>query len=335
MPTATDAAQSMVDAGSVGAVAAVLRDGELEAAACGVADLETGEPLTTAHRFRIGSISKTYTAALLLLLAEDGLLGLDDLALEYVDGLDPRITVRHLLSHRSGLFDSITDGDIAERNFFGEPYTCDPRAHLAVAPRYPLRFEPGTRAQYSNTNFQTLGLIAERVAGSSLGSLLEHRVFRPCGLERTTFAPVPGIEDGLARGYALPGGCFPTGAGPRDATLYLHGAWADGSIVADAADALRFYERLLSGGLVSATSRAAMLTEHGYDEERHRTHGLGIFGRETRCGMSWGHGGMNPAYISGIRATADGSRIALVTLNSQGPRLPLASLKAVETLFCA
>src|SRR6266568_4754925 len=165
--TPASAAEAQIAAGAPGTVVAVLEEG-LETAAAGVAEIATAQPMTSRHRLRTQSIGKTYTASIVLLLVADGRLGLDDPAAAYIPELDPRITIRFLLSHRSGLFDHVFDGELAERNFFGDPYEADPREQLAVSLRYPLRFAPGEGLEYSNTGFQVLGLIAEEVTGRPL-----------------------------------------------------------------------------------------------------------------------------------------------------------------------
>ena len=136
------------------------------------------------QRFRIGSVTKTFTATIVLQLVQEGTLGLDSTLEDHVPGVVPRgeeITIRHLLQHRSGLAD-ITEYpewlNKAERS----PST-SPINSLRFAASKPLAFKPGTRARYSNTNYIALGLVIEKVTGRSYAEELEQRVLDPLGLD--------------------------------------------------------------------------------------------------------------------------------------------------------
>jgi CubicO group peptidase (beta-lactamase class C family) len=113
---------SIIAAGAIGAI--VWIDGEAEAA--GFANLETREPMTPQHRTRVGSIDKTYMAVVAVTIFDD----LDVTAARWVPELDERITLRHLLSHRSGLFDYMWDGETYERLAFDPPALSDSQAFL-------------------------------------------------------------------------------------------------------------------------------------------------------------------------------------------------------------
>ena len=162
---------SIIAAGAIGAI--VWIDGETEAA--GFANLEMHEPMTPLHRVRVGSIDKTYMAVVAVTVFDD----LDVPAARWVPQLDERITLRHLLSHRSGLFDYMWDGETYEQLAFGPPALSDPEAFLQAALRYPLR--NFGEVSYSSSNYAALDLILERATGESLGNLLQderlnHRV---------------------------------------------------------------------------------------------------------------------------------------------------------------
>ena len=142
---------------------AVHRDERLEAAA-GLADVGTGEPLTADHRFRIGSVTKIFVAALVLQLVDDGLLELDGDAAPFAEG----ITVRQLLNHTSGLPDFV--GDVVE---FFEPYRRDlghrwelgSREELQLVLELPRLFPPGEGWAYHGSNYIVLRLLVEEATG--------------------------------------------------------------------------------------------------------------------------------------------------------------------------
>lgn len=169
--------------GSRAVSAAVMRDGELlHQVALGVRT-SAGEPLTTADRFRVASISKTITAIVVLRLVEDGVLGLDapvgpalaeHLGVSGAAGVDA-ITTRHLLTHRSGFAQY-------EDLFFAREVESCPDAARAGLSR-PLRDVPGASFRYSNLNFCLLGLLIEIVTGESYESAVDTRLLAPLGID--------------------------------------------------------------------------------------------------------------------------------------------------------
>ena len=245
------------------------------------------------QRFRIGSVTKTFTATIVLQLVQEGTLRLDSTLEDHVPGVVPRgeeITIRHLLQHRSGLA-NITDYpgwlNQAERS----PST-SPINSLRFAASKPLAFKPGSQGRYSNTNYIALGLVIEKVTGRSYAEELKERVLDPLGLSRTelpTTRRVPDLADG---GYNpnLP--------------------WAAGAIVSNAHDLSRFYSALLSGRLLSSASLASMKkTVAGI--------GLGIFQTTLPCGRSWGHLGYIVDYQTLVSASEEGDRVAVVSLRGR------------------
>jgi D-alanyl-D-alanine carboxypeptidase len=174
-------------------------------------------------RFRIGSVTKSFVATVVLQLVGEGRLGLDDPLERWLPGAVPggeRITIRQLLNHTSGLY-NYTDAllgpllakptrqayqQLAARSFA-------PRALVAMATRHRPLFPPGTRFAYSNTNYILLDLVVERVTGARLAAQLHRRIVQPLGLEATE---LPGtqrrIRGGHAHGYAPPDrpGCSAT-----------------------------------------------------------------------------------------------------------------------------
>src|SRR5581483_5260369 len=136
-------AESIVAAGAVGAITYV--DGDTHTA--GFANLATGELLTPRHRVRLGSIDKLFLAVVAVEIFDD----LDVSASTWIPELDGRITLRHLLAHRSGLFDYMWDGETYEQLAFGPPALSDPAAYLRAALRYPLR--SFGEVSYSSSNY--------------------------------------------------------------------------------------------------------------------------------------------------------------------------------------
>jgi D-alanyl-D-alanine carboxypeptidase len=284
-------AEGIVDVGAVGAITYV--DGEV--AVAGFANLETQERFTMQHRFRVGSIDKTFIAVVAVSVLDD----LDAAAASWLPQLDRRITLRHLLAHRSGLFDYMWDGETYERRAFGPPALSDPEAFLAAALRYPLR--NFGEVSYSSSNYAALDLILERETGRPLGELIHAYVLEPFGLARTTFQNGLEAPPDVARGYALKHGMFPVASSPHDVSEY----WADRSIASDVFDLASFLEQVLATYPELVDGR------------------MGIRMQETPRGAVFGHGGTMAGYTTQVWATRDASRVIVVAANSHS--LPVSA----------
>jgi len=251
-----------------------------------------------AGRFRIGSVTKTFTATIVLLLAEERRLRLSDSLEKHLPGVVPRggeITIRQLLNHRSGLVNYTDYGSWLERA--GRSPSTRPIDLLRFAGSKPLGFEPGSRGVYSNTNYIALGLVIEKVTARSYGQELEQRILRPLKLDHTELPEtrrLPDLDDG--------------GANPNL-------TWAAGAIVSNARDLSRFYSAVLSGGLLSAGSlRQMKRTVDGT--------GLGVGVTDLPCGRFWGHGGFILDYATLVTASEKGDRVAVVSTHGGFSGLP-------------
>ena len=292
-------AEALVRRGVIGAV--TYADGEVETA--GLADVATGEPMTPRHRFRIGSGTKAYVAYLATLLVDD----LDQI----VVGGD--VTWRHLLTHRSGLFDATWDGELDQEWLFGPPTRSDPRRVTVVSLSYPRRFAPGAEYRYCNTNYDFAGLALEAQTGTPLRELLRKHVFEPLGLANTTFEEEPVVPTGASHGYALKGGMMPVDEEPRDVTEYLIGAWASGAIASDVFDLARFF----------AFAVPLLAPEE-----------LGVHRHDYPCGTAWGHSGGIAGYFANVRCSPDGSHVVALLSNTQSIKVARALDVATRKLYC-
>src|SRR5258708_18223955 len=179
------AKQTLARTGTPSASVAVVQGGKIVyVQAYGDARLDPRTPARPEMRYSIGSISKQFTAAAILLLAEEGKLSLDDKVSKFVPGLTRgnEVTIRQLLSHTSGYQD-----------FWPQDYvpplmlkSISAAAILDMWAKKPLDFDPGTKWQYSNTNYVIAGLIVEKASGKSLLQFLRERVFKPLGMESVT-----------------------------------------------------------------------------------------------------------------------------------------------------
>ncbi|HEY7197410.1 MAG TPA: serine hydrolase domain-containing protein [Gaiellaceae bacterium] len=316
--------------------------------AAGVGDLRSGAPMPTDGRMRLESVSKIYTAALVLRLAQEGRLSLEDTVEQWLPGMLPygdSITVRHLVTMRSGLIDT---NDIAARPAFYLARVRDAglrnrltalsrraEAHpaMTVSPVWwirwaawePLLFEPGTSFHYSNIGYEVLGLIAARAAHASLGELYRTRIFVPLRLERTAYDPQGPIAGPHARGYTMT-----AGKGPVDATDRHVAIGAGGGIVSDAEETAAFLRALMKGRLLAPRNVAAM-----------RGPNLWLGGERTGCGgAAYGWSGGGNGFKTNVWVNRDGSRVAVLLLNGRTAGKEQSSgdgdaAGALARLYCA
>ena len=193
---------AMQKASVPGALVGIWQDGRAPyVRTFGVRNVATRQPMARDLYMRIGSTSKTFTVTAILLLADQGKLGLDDPIDRYVTGVPSgnQITLRQLAAMRSGLYNYTddTNQDLSQQPF----RQWAPRELLEIAGRHPLLFPPGSAFDYSNTNTVLLGMVVEKVSGQSLASYIEQNILQPVGMTRTVFPAGAEMPSPHARGY--------------------------------------------------------------------------------------------------------------------------------------
>jgi CubicO group peptidase (beta-lactamase class C family) len=233
---------------------AVVRDGQIiKAAACGFADLELGVPATPRTVFQIQSITKTFTSAAILLLADEGKLSLDDSVAKYLEGTPDAwkdITIRHLLTHTSGIKDFINAPTRSLRLDVSEEDVLE-----ATAPR-PLNFQPGERYAYSNTNYHLLAMIIRKLTGKWYGDFLRERIFVPLGMTNTRPVSLSAIITNRASGYIWTGQGHRKGAFIAESIL----SYGGGGILSTAPDMALWAQALVSGKVLKPEALAKVWT---------------------------------------------------------------------------
>ncbi|GGT08895.1 serine hydrolase domain-containing protein [Streptomyces chromofuscus] len=285
----------------------------------GVADLRTGERRSPADRYRVGSITKTFVATVLLQLEAEGRLSLDDTVEEWLPGVvrgnghdGRRITLRRLLNHTSGVYDYTSDEEFVrtyflEDGFFEHRYdTKRPAELVAVAMAHRPYFAPGTSWSYSNTNYVLAGMVIQEATGRPYGAEIRDRIIEPLHLRATS---VPGtrvtVPQPSSRAY---GKLAQTTTGPTYDVTALNPslAYAAGEMISDSADLNRFYRALLGGRLLPERQLKAMKTTVAIDGAPNAGYGLGLLDRKLSCGVHvWGHGGGIHGSSSEAVTTAD------------------------------
>ena len=270
--------------------------------AFGHANLATGEKLTPRHRFRIASHTKSFTAAGIMKLREQGKLRLDDPVGQYVRGLHPRIAetpVAQLLSHSAGL---TRDGD--DEGYFTDRRAYLDKRELLAALQSPPAIRPNSRFKYSNHGFGLLGLVIEAISGESYSAWIEREIVKAAGL-RETSPDMPAAKGSkriaFARGHSieLPAGRRFVIPGDNSA----HAIAPAAGFVSTAADVARFFAQLAPNAkrsVLSAGSRREMTRKHWRNPNASLEgyYGLGIMSGSTG-GWDWfGHTGAFQGYIS-------------------------------------
>ncbi len=288
------------------------------AGSAGVRTLHGGK-VPTDGRYRVGSITKTFVATVVLQLVDEGELALDDPVSTYLPeyGLDPRITVRMLLQHTSGLFNYTgeprPDGTIEPGiPLYGNDYaenrfrTYHPDELIAVALAKPARFEPGTSWSYSNTNYILAGQLVERLTGTSYATQIRQRILRPLGLRETVLPGAwPGIPGPHAHGY------YAYRQGDRLRVLdvtRVNPTWAGaaGEIISTTRDLDRFIAALFAGRLLSADLLAEMREPLQLDPINGYGLGLETANVGPECGGVYqGHTGRVHGYQSYLFSNGD------------------------------
>jgi D-alanyl-D-alanine carboxypeptidase len=328
------------------AAAIVFRDGSRWTGAAGLADVAAGIPVRPGTPFALASISKTFTAALILQLVSEGRLALTDSATDRLAGepgvsIDRRITIAQLLDHTSGLRDYFLNARI-EAAFAANPDARWTAAQAMAFAGRPLA-APGARFYYSNTNYLLLGRIAERVIGQPLGVALRERFFGPLGLLTASYQGLDQPFLPLARGYrfttdrpdeppVLLAGT--TGVVPFSAAVTASGG--AGSVAASATDVATWARALYSGRVLGLLTTATMLADAArptaLDPQLPYGYGVQVLPIDGR--PSLGHSGR---YL-GARAVVrdfplDGLTIAVLTNQSRtDPTLILVDLLRVAVL---
>lgn len=278
--------------------------------AYGKARLEPPTAATPAMRYSIGSISKQLTAAAILLLAQDGKLTLDDPVGKYVPGLTrgDAITIRQILSHTSGY------PDYAPQDYmipdWEKPVSAD--ALLDRWARKDLEFEPGTRWQYSNTNFVIAGLIVEKAAGMPLVDLLGERVFKPLGMTSVANTDRQKLGDGDAQGY------FRRALGPLHPAPHEGPGWmyAAGELAMTAEDLAKWDAAVIRQAILSPESYRQLETEVVLASGAGTRYGLGVGVGLTQGHRELSHGGEVSGFVASNIVWPD-DKLAVAVLTNQ------------------
>jgi len=290
---------------------AVVKDGAIVyLRAYGDARLEPKTPAKSEMRYSIGSISKQFTATSVLLLQEEGRLSLDDTVGKYIPNLTRanEVTIRQLLSHTSGYQDYWPQDYVPP--FMMQPITSD--KILDMWARKPLDFDPGTRWQYSNTNYVIAGVIVEKVSGMPLLQFLQTRVFNPLGMKCVANIDQEKLGDTDATGY-MRYGLGPLRQAPKEGKGWL---FAAGELAMPTGDLARWDISIMDQKLLKPASYQDLETEVRLKSGVGTQYGLGVDVTMFSEHRMLSHGGEVSGFTTQNNVFPD-DRVAVVVLTNQ------------------
>lgn len=276
----------------------------------GMANVELRVPVSDSTVFEIGSISKQFVATAIMLLVEEGRVGLDDGIHKYLHDLPSEwlgVTVRQLLTHTSGIPDY---EEIQTYEAYRFRFT--PEQIIRVAHSRPMDFEPGTGWYYSNTGYFLLSLIVERIEGRPLGQVLRSRIFEPLGMNQTRLADPEDIIPHRASGYWVDR--MGVELMNRDATQPSSTLGA-GGILSSVHDMAKWDEALYGEQLLSEASKAAMWTPTVLPNGDNTGYAFGWSVRPYRGHRSVGHGGQVAGFVANFTRLLDDEVAIIVFAN--------------------
>ncbi|MFF7883570.1 serine hydrolase domain-containing protein [Streptomyces sp. NPDC020794] len=302
----------------------------------GVGDLETGQGVPTDAHIRIGSISKVFTATIVLQLAAEHRIDLDKPVQQYLPGVLPAdlppVEVGRLLNHTSGLPRGAASPDFGD----GSPEwfaanrlkSFTPQQVVDLMAGRPMEFAPGTAQQYNGMNYYVAGLLVEKITGHTFAHEVRSRITRPLGLHDTY---VPDADDSRLPGPHSHGYLTVTSSDgtthPVDVTEQSPWPWAEGGMISTPADLDRFMTALFRGRFLPPAQQAELFTVpdvpsfhssqcHTEADAGRACMTMGIMRVKASNGVVvWGKTGSRPGYTSGVFATRDLSRKVVYSVN--------------------
>ena len=299
--------QAYIDRNEFSGTVLVAKDGKpVFREGFGFANRELNVPMTPESVLRLGSITKQFTSASILQLAEQGKLSIDDPVSKYYAAAPAawsKITVRHLLTHRSGI-PSYTGlpGFFEKQSMFART----PAEIVELTQNMPLEFEPGAQHAYNNTGYVLLGYIIEKASGQTYADYLQQHIFTPLGLKHTGYDDTRTLLPNRAAGYGVDDGVW-----FNSDYISMTLPHAAGSLYSNVDDLLTWQEALFSGKVISPASFAAMTTDSG------NGYGFGIGTGDFQGHKSIRHSGGIPGFSTYMSRFPDDGMTFIVLSNLQ------------------
>lgn len=307
-----------------GAALKIIKDGkDIKTAAYGLANLELSVPVKTDTVFEIGSITKQFTSACVLLLQQDGKLSVDDKITKHLPNIPDawrNVTIRHLLTHTSGI-KSYTglDGFALTKHLKQEQF-------IKLIGEQPLEFQPGESWKYSNTGFNLLGFILENISGKSYWQFLRERILQPLAMNATTDRNPGTIITNRADGYEQ-----------RDRRLVnrdddLTDVFSAGAVVSTVGDLAKWSAALDTDKLLTTGTKGQMWTPQRLNDWKPTKYGFGWYIDTVEGHRNIGHGGSTSGFSASIQRFPD-DRLTIILLTNTDEQIATTLARKLAT-FC-
>jgi CubicO group peptidase (beta-lactamase class C family) len=318
------------------AVVVVVGDRLVFAKGFGVANIETGAPVTPDTLFRVGSVTKMFTAAVLVTLAGERQIKLDEPIGKYIKGLNSKlslVTAHQLMSHTAGM----TDDSPSDYGSHDDPALAD---YVRSLQEDHFFTEPGEIFSYSNPGFDVAGFLIEEVGGKPYADQMSERLFRPLGMNSTTFRPTMAMTYPLSQGHDGSGKAKPTVIRPFGDNV---AAWPDGFMFSSVNDLARFAIAFMDGGTIGgkqiltpsvisklSTPYADLHSRFGFDNGNYS---YGLFVHNYRGAHLVWHAGLIPGFGALLQMVPMRRFAVIVLANRSGSLLNKTAEKAMELML--
>ena len=298
-----------------GLALAVMRDGQVvKAKGYGLSNIELNVPVSPQTIFQSGSVGKQFTATAIMMLVEEGKVGLDDKVAKYFPGAPASwntFTVRNLLTHTSGLKD-YTDKNFDYRRDYKEEDL------LKILQALPFDFAPGEKWSYSNSGYMLLGILIHKVTGKFYGDFLQERIFKPLGMTTTRIISEEDIVPNRAAGYRLVKGAIKN----QEWVAPSLNTTADGALYFTVLDLAKWDAALYTEKLIKRSSLNEMWTPVKLNDGKTSPYGFGWRVHDMNGHKLIEHGGSWQGFTTGISRYVDDKLtvVALCNLDSQHAR---------------
>lgn len=310
------AGAGVVENRAVGIVAAVAKEKDpLLLKAYGKSDVEANVAMTVDTVIPIGSTTKTFTAAAILQLRDQGKLGLDDDITRWLPDFDTRgnkVTLRHLLAHTSGVGELLQIPELRAMKMLRNP-TVTLNDVYKIVSRHPFRFPPGSMQIYSNSGYWLLGLVIEKASGMTYEDYIEKKMFEPLGMKRSMYCNSAESVPRRAYGYGMK-----SGTARRVPDIVHVGTYAAGAICSTAEDMIAWLQALHGGKVLTPRSYKEMTAPSRLDDGTPLRYGMGLTVAEDSSGFRYiGHNGGGFGFSSEARWYTGGPLAVVVLTNSE------------------
>jgi CubicO group peptidase (beta-lactamase class C family) len=294
---------------------AVCRDGKIvKASGYGLANVELDVPVTPKSIFQTGSVGKQFTSMAVMMLVEEGKIGLDDKLAKYITespALWKDVTIRRLLTHTSGIADYGAEEDTLKKGVVNLQKDYTEEELVQAFAKMPMDFAPGEKWSYSNTGYALLGIVIHRVTGKFYGDLLQERVFRPLGMTATRIISEEDIVPHRSSGYRLVKGELKN----QEWVAPTLNTTADGALYTNVLDLAKWDAALTAKKLLKESSYKEMWTPVKLNDGNTYPYGFGWrVGNESGRRAVW-HGGAWQGFTMSIVRYLDDHLTVIVMTN--------------------